>query len=179
DDSDGGDEPPSPSAVEAAASRVKPKAKHNPFLETEAQESDEDEGVFARRTGPSDDDDDSSDDDEALVYSGDEDVVESFDDIIQLAAKQDQVEGETALKQLMRDLTTGELGRRRRADDDAKGLYAMDSDEENALLREKLMRRHWFTRRDAVSEMSALEAIATHPETAAFAKAFEADRVVE
>ena len=55
----------------------------NPFLEEEAEEEEDEFAGIGGKEGDEEDDDD-SDDEANMVYSGDEDVVESFDDIIEL-----------------------------------------------------------------------------------------------
>ncbi|KAJ3112088.1 hypothetical protein HDU96_004957 [Phlyctochytrium bullatum] len=146
----------------------KPKKK-SAFIEAEAEE-EEDE--FMGLAGS--DEESEISDEEALVCSGDEDVIEDFDDIMELHRQRELEEDGKLVETLLNDVTSGNLRRRMLGKGDAsKGFALSDSEDEQELL--KSIRRGWY--RSAPSEnvdenQPYINQLAGNSETAAFARCF-------
>lgn len=168
----------------------KPEAKKkNIYLEEEAEEEeDEFMGLGGMNDGDEDEDPDNNKDLEGLVIADDKlDENVEAEKVGELHRQQIAEEDQQVIEQLMQDVTTGNLFRRRRGRNNApneKGFDILDSDDEELIL--KNMRKDkwdllvdaWDLKNKSGKEEdfdSTLDKYAASTTTAAFAKVFEVD----
>ncbi|KAI9193072.1 uncharacterized protein BJ171DRAFT_533918 [Polychytrium aggregatum] len=141
------------------------KPPQSVFIEGEAVE-EEDE--FMGIGGPDEDED--AQNDEPLVCSGDEDEIETFDDIIELHRQQMKERDDVETSELIKDVTSGSLHRRamrRNREEVGKGLDLSDEESDEELLR--IMRIQQRSLRDRKPRDGP------ESETDAFRRCFEID----
>ncbi|KAI8803404.1 MRC1-like domain-containing protein [Cladochytrium replicatum] len=119
--------------------KKKSKKPRSMFVEQEAHESDDEFKGLGGSDG-----DFSSDDDEELVMSGDEEEITDFSAVVELHRAQMQEQDEAEIRELMNDVTSGNLRKRaahRESARSGKGFELSDSEEENELLLRKIRKR--------------------------------------
>ncbi|TPX68039.1 hypothetical protein SpCBS45565_g03335 [Spizellomyces sp. 'palustris'] len=117
-------------------------------------------------------------DDKDLVVS-DEEIAEGFQEILDLHRQQVQEEHEKEITELLNDVTTGNL-RKRKARRSENGGFLDDSDEDDELLLARIRARGFIEERENLGEEArGLEMYAANPETAAFARCFQSTCAVK
>ncbi|KAJ3290554.1 hypothetical protein HK104_006691 [Borealophlyctis nickersoniae] len=154
----------------AIAMLQQPPRERNIYVDEEAEE-EEDE--FFGRGGEDGEEEGLDEDDKDLVVS-DEDV--DVSDVINLHIAQEQQADKERVDELMKDVTSGNLRKKKSHRDGAgKGFDMMDGDDVNQVILESIRARHFRSRSgddEDDEDMSPLEKYASKPETAAFAKCF-------
>ncbi|KAK9694039.1 hypothetical protein K7432_013609 [Basidiobolus ranarum] len=145
--------------------QLKPKMKtHSAFIDAEAEEEEDEFGVKI-----DDDEEEEESDEDIMIPTLDEDEEFDHQDIKELHLQQMKEKDRKDITNLMNDIATGGLRKRRRLGfDDGKG-YDLDdefSDDENLNRRSRL---RLIKRRTNTDDF--LDRIAKNPETAAFARA--------
>lgn len=150
-----------------------PPKEKNVYIDEEAEE-EEDE--FFGLGGADGDDVGNADLDQDLkeLVVSDEEHVEGFEDVLKLHREQVQQEHEKEITELLNDVTSGNLRRRKaRRSKNGHGGYLEDSDEDDELLLAKIRGKHLVGKdQDQGEEALGLQALAANPETAPFAKCF-------
>ncbi|KND00246.1 uncharacterized protein SPPG_04577 [Spizellomyces punctatus DAOM BR117] len=117
-------------------------------------------------------------DDKDLVVS-DEEISQGFQEILDLHRQQVQEEHEKEITELLNDVTTGNL-RKRKARRSENGGFLDDSDEDDELLLARIRARGFIEERESLGdEARGLEMYAANPETAAFARCFQSTCAVK
>ncbi|KAJ3336391.1 hypothetical protein HDU93_002916 [Gonapodya sp. JEL0774] len=151
--------------------------KKSIFLATEAEEEDDEFMGLGGQDGEIDTDEEDAKDLEGLIAPETGEVM-SFDDIMKLHRQQMKEKDDQDFNNLLQDVTTGNLRKRRRRGLDGKGFDIDSSDEDELFggawkkLAEKYAKRR-MNDDDEGEELTAVERYAANPVTAAFAKAFE------
>jgi len=163
--------------------KTKKNKKKSVFLEDEAVESEDEDlrnlGIIKDKT--QDDEEDDDEDDSNIVYSGDEDEINTndVDKIIELHRKQMKDKDEKDMSAIINGVTTGNFRKRKRLNDEEleKGYDLSDDDLDIHGLRSL---RNFVNRVDPHSHKhkrykhkGALAIYASKIETAPFAKCFE------
>ncbi|KAI8914066.1 MRC1-like domain-containing protein [Powellomyces hirtus] len=152
-----------------------PPRERNAFVETEAFEEEDEFFGLGGADGEDNGDNDAALDQDLkdLVVSDDSDV-EGFADVMELHRQQAQQDHEKGITELLNDVTTGNLRKRKaRRSRNGGGGFIEDSDEDDDLLLAKIRGKHWVRDHDAEPEEPGLISMAVNPETKAFAKCFE------
>ncbi|KAJ3161158.1 hypothetical protein HDU86_007780 [Geranomyces michiganensis] len=157
-----------------------PPQERNVYVETEAFEEEDEFFGLGGADGEKDADQDAALDQDLhdLVVSDDSEV-EGLNDVLELHRKQAQEAHEKGITALLNDVTTGNLRKRkaRQSRNGGSGAGFMDdSDEDDDLLLAKIRGRHLARGKDGAAEEEdtpGLNAMASNPETQAFAKCFE------
>ncbi|KAJ3162535.1 hypothetical protein HDU88_006694 [Geranomyces variabilis] len=166
-------------ALSALIAQPPPQEK-NIYVETEAFEEEDEFFGLGGADGEKDADHDAALDKDLqdLVVSDDSEV-EGLNEVLELHRKQAQEAHEKGITELLNDVTTGNLRKRkarRNRNGGAGAGFMDDSDEDDDLLLAKIRGKHLaLGKNGAVEEEDTpgLNAMASNPETQAFAKCFE------
>ncbi|KXS21849.1 hypothetical protein M427DRAFT_280024 [Gonapodya prolifera JEL478] len=152
--------------------------KKSIFLATEAEEEEDEFMGLGGQDGELDTDEEDAKDLEGLIAPETGQPL-SFDDVVKLHRQQMKDKDETEFNNLLNDVTSGNLRKRRRRGLDGKGFDLSDGSDEDELfggawkkLAEKYAKRR-LNDDDVGDDLTAVEKYAANPETSAFAKVFE------
>ncbi|KAI9004649.1 MRC1-like domain-containing protein [Gaertneriomyces semiglobifer] len=172
--------PSSPPLVDIAKVLADAPREKNAFVEDQAEESEDE---FFGLAGDDEEDHlsamDLDADDAELVVADQKLNVEDQEVVRELARLQEWQDDEKAVEELLRDVTTGNLRKRKARRERLGRGFLEDSDEEDERILERL-RARWNRddRHDKdVDVGEGLERYAKNPETKAFAKAFDVGRL--
>ncbi|KAJ3186026.1 hypothetical protein HDU85_000940 [Gaertneriomyces sp. JEL0708] len=172
--------PSSPPLVDIAKVLADAPREKNAFVEDQAEESEDE---FFGLAGDDEEDHLSAmdlDADDAELVVADQKLNEEDQEVVrELARLQEWQDDEKAVEELLRDVTTGNLRKRKARRERLGRGFLEDSDEEDERILERL-RSRWDRddRQDKdVDVGEGLERYAKNPETKAFAKAFDVGRL--